>query len=45
MPAVIFINYIMFRIFASKNPVFRFSSKQFDLAIIGAGPGGTSLFI
>lgn len=30
----------MFRIFASKNPVFKFSSKQFDVAVIGAGPGG-----
>lgn len=30
----------MFRIFTSKNPIFRFSTKSFDLAVIGGGPGG-----
>ena len=30
----------MFRIFASRNPVYRFSTKAFDVAVIGGGPGG-----
>jgi hypothetical protein len=30
----------MFRIFTSKSPIFRFSTKSFDLAVIGGGPGG-----
>ena len=30
----------MFKIFASRNPVYRFSSKAFDVAVIGGGPGG-----
>ena len=30
----------MFRLFSSRNPVFRFSTKAFDVAVIGAGPGG-----
>ena len=31
----------MLKVFASRNPVFRFSTKAFDLAVIGGGPGGT----
>lgn len=30
----------MFRIFVSKSPIFRFSTKSFDVAVIGGGPGG-----
>lgn len=26
--------------FVSKNPIFNFSGKAFDLAVIGGGPGG-----
>lgn len=29
----------------SKNLVYRFATKAFDLAVIGGGPGGTSHFI
>lgn len=35
----------MFRIFASKSPIFRFSTKSFDVAVIGGGPGGISSII
>jgi hypothetical protein len=31
---------IMFKQITSKNLVFQFSAKAFDLAIIGGGPGG-----
>lgn len=27
--------------FLSKSPIFAFSTKTFDVAVIGGGPGGT----
>jgi hypothetical protein len=30
----------MFKILTSKNLIFKFSTKAFDVAIIGGGPGG-----
>jgi hypothetical protein len=30
----------MFKIFTSKNLIFKFSTKAFDVAVIGGGPGG-----
>lgn len=35
----------MFRVFVSKNPIFKFSTKSFDVAVIGGGPGGNSFSI
>lgn len=37
--------YKMFRVFVSKNPIFKFSTKSFDVAVIGGGPGGNSFSI
>lgn len=33
----------MYRIFASRNPIFRFSTKAYDIAVIGGGPGGMGI--
>ena len=30
----------MLRFFTTHTPIYRFSTKAFDVAIIGAGPGG-----
>jgi hypothetical protein len=35
----------MFKLFSSKNPVFKFSTKAFDVAVIGGGPGGNTFLI
>ena len=35
----------MFKIFTSRNPIFNFSTKAFDLAVIGGGPGGNFMII